>query len=148
MKVVLNFLTLVPFIAWWKPQPRALKLFLLPTKLPRVCSKLKRAILIKKFIELYIPFRMCTCTVFGWALDGIHWYTPLSLDLAFWISKYDVVMSPFSVITCSWYVRIEKKVFNLNGIHMWSMHTYRNTSPWWIIISWLSQRSDKNKKNI
>lgn len=29
----------------------------------------------------------------------MHLYSPVSVDLARWISKYDVVMSPFSVIT-------------------------------------------------
>jgi hypothetical protein len=35
----------------------------------------------------------------GLAFDGEQTYLPLSFDLARCISRYDVVMSPFSVMT-------------------------------------------------
>lgn len=38
-------------------------------------------------------------TVSGLALDGEHIYFPESATLARWIKRYDVVISPFSVIT-------------------------------------------------
>lgn len=49
------------------------------------------------FIDL--PFSTCTLTVSGFACDGEHVYLPESDILARCISKYDVVISPFSVIT-------------------------------------------------
>lgn len=47
----------------------------------------------------YIPFRTWTLTVLGFACVGKHVYFPESDILAFCMSKYDVVTSPFSVIT-------------------------------------------------
>lgn len=48
---------------------------------------------------MYLPFRTCTVTDSGFACDGEHVYLPESDILARCISKYDVVISPFSVIT-------------------------------------------------
>lgn len=53
----------------------------------------------KPWTILYIPFRTWTLTVLGFAWVGKHVYFPESDILAFCMSKYDVVTSPFSVMT-------------------------------------------------
>lgn len=47
----------------------------------------------------YLPFKTCTVTLLLFALDGLHWYCPESDGLAFLISRNDVVVSSFFVIT-------------------------------------------------
>lgn len=42
---------------------------------------------------------MCTLTKTGFAFEGEHEYFPESDTRAFCIRRYDVVISPFSVIT-------------------------------------------------
>ena len=46
-----------------------------------------------------VPFRMCTLIVEGSAFDGEQTYFPLSVVRARCISRYDVVVSLFSVMT-------------------------------------------------
>lgn len=48
---------------------------------------------------MYLPFKIWTFTDLEFALDGKQVYCPESAMLARWINRYDVVMSPFSVIT-------------------------------------------------
>ena len=48
---------------------------------------------------VYLPFKTCTVTLRLLAFDGLHWYCPESDVRAFCMSKKDVVVSPFSVIT-------------------------------------------------
>lgn len=46
-----------------------------------------------------LPFKICTFIVSGLAFVGLHVYFPESGSLARCISKFEIVMSPFSVIT-------------------------------------------------
>lgn len=45
-----------------------------------------------------VPFKTCTRTYATSAFDGEHEYFPESVKSAFFINKYDVVISPLSVI--------------------------------------------------
>uniref|UniRef100_A0A182QH08 Uncharacterized protein n=1 Tax=Anopheles farauti TaxID=69004 RepID=A0A182QH08_9DIPT len=47
-----------------------------------------------KLVDL--PFRTCTVTLLLLALDGLHVYCPESDGRAFWMSRNEVVVSPFS----------------------------------------------------
>ena len=53
----------------------------------------------KKIKRIYLPFNTCTLTLATSAFDGEHEYFPESAKSAFCINKYEVVTSPFSVIT-------------------------------------------------
>lgn len=49
--------------------------------------------------RIELPFKTWTLMLTGLAFDGEQIYFPLSFDFARWIKRYDVVSSPFSVIT-------------------------------------------------
>lgn len=51
------------------------------------------------YVIVYLPFKTCTVTLRLLAFDGLHWYCPESDVRAFCMSKNDVVVSPFSVMT-------------------------------------------------
>lgn len=53
----------------------------------------------RKHNWIKLPFRTWTLMPTGVAFDGEQTYFPLSFDFARWIKRYEVVTSPFSVIT-------------------------------------------------
>lgn len=62
-------------------------------------NKLIKAFMASIFYIIYLPFNTCTITVRGFAFEGLHVYFPESGARALCMSKYEVVMSPFSVMT-------------------------------------------------
>lgn len=53
----------------------------------------------RKHNWIKLPFKTWTLMPIGVAFDGEQTYFPLSFDFARWIKRYEVVTSPFSVIT-------------------------------------------------